>query len=162
MTDVLGRKGEQLPPQCVVVERGPIGNFATAVTDPNPVFHDARAAAAAGFDAVPAPPTFNFVMHTFGAFAELQPAGDGESNPVTSIIGQLMADGGMILHGEQSFRYQRPIVVGDVLTSTGRISDIEVKVTDRATMTFVVTETEWHDAEGLPVCQSTMTLIHRR
>jgi hypothetical protein len=28
-------------------------------------------------------------------------------------------------------------------------------------MTFIVTETEWRDADGEPVVTSTMTLIHR-
>lgn len=158
---VLERKGTPLPTQKVVVERGPVSNFATAVTDPNPIFHDATAAAAAGFESLPTPPTFNFVMHTFGAFPELQPSAGDDPNPVTSIIAELMRGGGMILHGEQSFDYHRPVMVGDELTGTGSIKDVYVKEAGGKTMTFVVSETAWSDAAGDPVCTSTMTLIHR-
>ncbi len=161
MSDVLERKGTVLPTQKVVVERGPVSNFATAVTDTNPVFHDATAAAAAGFDRMPTPPTYNFVMHQFGAFPELQPPAGDDPNPVTSIIGQLMRGGGMILHGEQAFEYHRPVLVGDELTGTGSIKDIYVKESGGKTMTFVVSETTWTDADDQPVCTSTMTLIHR-
>ena len=58
----------------VVVERGPVGGFALAVCDQNPIYRDPRAATAAGFDSIPSPPTFPFVMETWGRFAELQPA----------------------------------------------------------------------------------------
>ncbi len=160
MTDVLDRKGTPLPTVEVVVERGPVMNFATAVTDDNPVFRDAGAAAEAGFEAVPTPPTYPFVMHTFGAFPELQPDADGP-DPVTTIIRDLMSTGGMLLHGEQSFHYERPVVVGDRLTSTGSIKDVYVKESGERRMTFVVAETIWHDPDGAPVCTSTMTLIHR-
>lgn len=161
MTDVLDRKDTPLPTQVVVVERGHVSTFATAVTDDNPVFDDARAAAEAGFDAVPAPPTFPFVMHHVGAFTELQPLPEGDPNPVGTIIADLMRDGGMLLHGEQGFTYHRPVRVGDRLTGTGQISDVYVKESGERRMTFVVVETSWTDEAGDPVCTSTMTLIHR-
>ncbi len=58
----------------VVIERGPIAAFALAVCDQNPIYRDPRASEAAGFDAIPSPPTFPFVMDTWGRFAELQPS----------------------------------------------------------------------------------------
>ena len=70
----------------VVIERGPVSNFATAVKDDNPVYHDKRAAVAAGFDDVPAPPTFTFGVDNWGKLAELQPAETIES-PMAAIIG---------------------------------------------------------------------------
>lgn len=156
-------KGTALPPQVVVVERGPVSNFATAIGDRSEVFHDATAAEAAGHDAMPAPPTYPFVMHTFGAFPELQPDGAGASSPVSEAIGELMAQGGMLLHGEQEFTYQRPVRVGDRLRGTGEIEDVYVKESGDRVMTFVVARTDWTDDQtGEPVCSSWMTLIHRR
>lgn len=158
--DIMDFKGAALPSQVVVVERGPVGNFATAITDHNPVFHDARAAADAGFDAVPSPPTYPFVMHTFGAHTELQPS-FAEDSPVTDAIATLMASGGMLLHGEQEFTYHRPVMVGDRLRSTGEIEDVRLSGDRR--MTFVVARTDWVDERtDEAVCSSTMTLIHRR
>src|SRR5688572_8903217 len=98
------------------VERGPVTAFARAVTDGNPVYEDPSAAAAAGFDAILAPPTFTFAAQNWGRFPEDQPEDPtGGTNPMGEIMGALMAEGGLILHGEQEFTYHRPVVVGDTL-----------------------------------------------
>jgi len=41
----------------VVVERGPVTHFADAVFSTSPIYRNPEAASAAGFDAIPAPPT---------------------------------------------------------------------------------------------------------
>ncbi len=46
----------------VTVERGPVSQFATSLQDKNPIFRDASAARDAGFEHIPAPPTFTFAM----------------------------------------------------------------------------------------------------
>lgn len=155
-------KGAPLPTQVVVVERGPVQNFATSVTDTNPVFRDPRVAAEHGFDAIPAPPTWPVVMGNWGAFTELQPDDAGAASPVTAAIGALMSDGGLILHGEQEVVYERPVQVGDVLTGTGEIEDVYTKESGERVMTFVVARTDWTDESGAPVCTSRMTVIHRK
>jgi len=53
----------------------------------------------------------------------MQPTGSGGTNPVMKVIGGLMKTGGLILHGEQEFTYHQPIVAGETLQATGRISD---------------------------------------
>lgn len=161
--DVRHRIGARLPEVHVVVERSAVTAFARAVTDDQPVFHDARAAADAGFDAVPAPPTYAFAMHHLGAFAELQPPRATEApDPVAEVIAELMASGGMLLHGEQAFHHERPIVVGDRLVGSGEVTDVRVRASGERTMTFVEVVTRWHDHDGALVCTSTMTLLHRR
>ena len=157
-TDVIGKP---VPPQTVALERGPVANFATAIKDSNPVYTDPEAAAAAGFDNIPLPPTYPFAMHHWGAFAELQPEGAGGSHPMVEAIGALMAGGGLILHGEQEFLYHRQPLVGDVLTASGSVKDVYEKTSSGGkTMTFVITETVWSDAAGNPVVTSTMTMLH--
>jgi acyl dehydratase len=154
--------GKPLPPKTVVIERGPVSNFAVAVTDANRIYADADAAAEAGFDGIPAPPTFGFAMGNWGAFPEIQPEGAAGANPILEAIGALMASGGLILHGEEEFVYHRPIVVGDRLTSSGSITDVYAKEgSGGKTMTFVVTETLWSDEQGEPVLTEKMTLLHR-
>ncbi|HLI73950.1 MAG TPA: MaoC family dehydratase N-terminal domain-containing protein [Acidimicrobiales bacterium] len=153
--------GKPISKQTVVIERGPVANFATAVCDPNPAYRDPRAAQEAGFDAIPVPPTFPFVMQTWGDFAELQPAEKPAGNAMGEVIGPLMAKGGIILHGEQEFVYNRPVLVGDVLTGEGRIVDAYTKESKGKTMTFVVTETVWRDEKGEPVVTTRFNVIHR-
>lgn len=146
----------------VVVERGPVSNFATAVCDDNPVYHDPRAAEAAGFAAIPAPPTWSFVMQNWGAFRERQTGDDPAGNPLAAVIGPLAAKGGLILHGEQEFEYHRPVLVGDVLKGEGHIVDAYTKESKGRTMTFVVNETVWSDERtGEPVVTTRFNLIHR-
>ncbi len=152
--------GKPLPPSRVVVERGPVSNFAAAVTDKSPVYHDPEAATAAGFDAIPAPPTWPFAMENWGKYPEIQPDGSSDKSPIMAAIGALMQSGGLILHGEQEFIYHRPIQVGDELTSEGVIEDIYVKE-GKSKMTFVVTRNDWKDANGEPVVTAKMTLLHK-
>ena len=154
--------GKPIPPQTVVIERGPVTNFARAVKDESPVYADPRAAQAAGFTGIPAPPTYDFAMHHWGQFPEVQPEGAGTPHPMVEAMGELLANGGLILHGEQDFVYHQPLVVGATLTSQGTVTDIyEKQSSSGKTMTFIVTETQWRDASGDPVVTSTMTIIHR-
>src|SRR5580704_13661133 len=107
----------------VVVERGPIQNFAEAVLSTSPIYRNPEAAKAAGLDAIPAPPTWPFAMEFSGKFEEIQPEDAPKGNPLMAAMGPLMAKGGLILHGEQEFIYHRPVFVGDVLVSEGKITD---------------------------------------
>lgn len=146
----------------VVVERSAVTNFATAVCDPNPVYSDPRAAADAGLPAIPAPPTFAFVMDNWGRFPEIQPDDVPSGNALGEVLGPLMAGGGLILHGEQEFEFHRPVYVGDQLTGEGRIVDAYTKESKGRTMTFVVTETVWSDDKtGEPVVTTRFNVIHR-
>ena len=154
--------GESTGTSKVVVERGPVQHFADAVLSMNPIYHSPEAANAAGFDNIPAPPTFPFAMEFSGKFEELQPADQPAGSPLAKAVGPLMAKGGLILHGEQEFIYHRPIEVGDVLVGTGSIVDIYQKESKGRTMTFIIQETNWNDDKtGEPVCTARFNLIHR-
>ena len=146
----------------VTVERGQLALFAAAVKSDRPIYTDPRAAAGAGLPGIPAPPTYPFVMGNFGAYPELQPDDQTGGNPMAEVLGPLMAGGGIILHGEQEFTYQRPVFAGDVLEGKGTVVDAYQKESKGKTMTFVVVETAWSDrATGEPVCSSRMNIIHR-
>jgi len=147
----------------VTVERGPVANFATAVLDENDVYQSPDTAKAAGFDAIPAPPTFSFAMQFWGKFDEDQPPDPtGGANPMHKVMGELFGQGGLVLHGEQEFEYHRPLVVGDVLVGEGRITDMYEKESKGKTMTFLVTETVWRDEKSNdPVVTERFNLIHR-
>ncbi len=147
----------------VTIERGPVTQFAEAVTDTNRIYRRRDAAQAAGFADIPVPPTYFFSAHShWGAFPEEQPAdANPASSPTMEIIGELMATGGLVLHGEQEFVYHRPILVGEVLHGEGRVADLYEKQSGERTMTFLVTENDWRDADGELVLTTRMNLIHR-
>ncbi len=147
----------------VRIERGPVSFFASALKDTNTVYSDPAAAKAAGFSDLPAPPTFSFAMQHMGKTGETQPPDPTKgTNPMNEFMGNLMANGGIVLHGEQDFVFHRPIVVGDVLVSEGKIADVYEKEAKGKTMTFIVMETVWRDEKtNEPVVTETFNLIHR-
>lgn len=154
--------GRPISRSVVVVERGAVRNFADAVLDGSPVYRRPDAARAAGFGAIPAPPTFPVAMEAWGRFEELQPEDQPEGNPVADVLGRLLAEGGLILHGEQELEYHRPVFVGDVLEGEARLADVYERDSKGHTMTFLVTETQWRDrASGEPVVTARANIIHR-
>ena len=137
-------KGSELGSTKVRVESGPVRVFAKAVTDASTQY--------AAEDAV-VPPTFPFSWSYWGTIE-----GSTKGLPIDKLRGA----GRMILHGEQEFVYHRQPVVGDVLTSNGSVKDVYEKTSSSGkTMTFIITETQWRDAQDRLVATSTMTLLHR-
>jgi acyl dehydratase len=161
--DVLkGIVGQPTGRSRVAVERGPVQHFADAVLSTSPIYHDPAAARAAGFGAIPAPPTWPFAMEFSGKFEEIQPTDTPSGNPMMTALAPLMAKGGLILHGEQEFVYHRPVQVGDQLVGEGKIADAYQKDSGGRTMTFIVSETNWSDEKsGEPVVTVRSNIIHR-
>jgi acyl dehydratase len=143
--------GKRLAPAVVAVERGPVQIFASAVGDDNPVYRSAEAAAAAGLDGIPVPPTFVFASAYWGAFADKQPAPAADDASVAELIA-LLRNGrkGVILHGEQEFTYHRPIRVGAQLHVNGFVESVEDKPDSgsRPGMSVMVVRTDYRDASA--------------
>jgi acyl dehydratase len=107
--DLVGRTYPPAEPYHVGREK--LREFATAIGDANPVYHNAAAAQALGYPDVIAPPTFAFAI---GHRAMLSVALDPD----------LGLDYSRVVHGEQSFTYARPIAAGDALVAVGTIEAI--------------------------------------
>ena len=62
-----------------------------------------------------------------------------------------------IIHGDQRFRYERPVRLGDRLTATLTVASVRsISGAD-----IIGTSSEVADAEGRTVCTATATLVHR-
>jgi acyl dehydratase len=62
-----------------------------------------------------------------------------------------------IVHGEQRFAYERPVVPGDVLTATLSVASLrQIGGSD-----IIGTASEITDADGALVCATRATLVHR-
>jgi acyl dehydratase len=135
---------EFAPTAPYLVGREKVREFARAVLATAPLHHDPEAARAAGFADVVAPPTFPIVI----AEATLQ---------------QLLAepDAGIdfsrVVHGDQRFSYSRPIVAGDELTATLRVTSIKTLGGN----SMVTSESAMADAHGEHVVTSISTLVIR-
>ena len=134
----------------VRVDHAPVAVFARAVKDTSAVYRSERAAREAGFERVPALPTFTFVMSDSGAYPDLQPEGGTGSMYAASghDAGQAFARDGLFLHGEQHFTYHRPVNVGDVLEGRMRTSKPVARTARRGPMEVTWFQTRWTDVEG--------------
>lgn len=70
-------------------------------------------------------------------------------------------DPARILHGEQEYRYERPLQIGDELTCVARVVGVSNKVTRLGEVTVVVVETTGHASDGELVMTERMVLIVR-
>lgn len=123
-----------------VVERGKVAEFARAVLNENADYGKP--------DAI-APPTFPQTL-SFWRTRQARPQSGGDQG----------RDMSRVLHGEQEFEYVRPLRAGDVLTATSRVIDEYEKEGKRGgTMRFVVSETQFTDANGEVVAYSRGTSI---
>ena len=62
-----------------------------------------------------------------------------------------------IVHGEQKFAYERPVVPGDVLTATLTVASLR----QIAGNDIIGTTSEITDDSGALVCSTSATLVHR-
>jgi acyl dehydratase len=63
----------------------------------------------------------------------------------------------MVVHGEQRFTYERPIVAGDVLIAQPTITEIR----DAGRNVMLTTSTQIRTADGELVCTAVGTLVER-
>lgn len=135
----------------LAIEEGKVTEFARAITDENPVFQDEEIARERGYDSIPAPLIFTRVAY----FPRYRPEGIDEN------LGfDLGFQREYVLHGEQEYEFERPVVVGDVLTGETTLVDVFQKEGSRGgTMTFAVFETEYTDQDGETVLLERFTRI---
>lgn len=96
------------------VGREKIRDFAMAIGESNPVYTDETAAKAAGYRDIIAPPTFLTVLNF-------------KYSPQVILDPELGLNYMFVVHGEQSYVYERPVYPGDRLTGRARITDIAAR-----------------------------------
>ena len=133
------------------VEAGHIMQFARAIGDPNPIYHDAEHAAKSEVGTVIAPPTFSVASAHFDPEYRLRPKFDepwfGSGREPSGVKQE--AGGGGGLHAEQHFEYHRPLRPGDVLHFETRPGKTWEKQGRRGgKLLFAERVTEYRDAKG--------------
>lgn len=140
--DLQGRAYPETEPYLVGREK--VREFARAVGSADPLSLDPTAARAAGFPDVVAPPTFAVVVQDL---------------TLTQLLADETAgvDFSRVVHGDQRFRFSRPITAGDLLTA-------EMTVTAVKTLggnAMVTAESVVRDAAGEHVVTAVSTLVVR-
>jgi acyl dehydratase len=138
-------EGKAFPPsEPYEISREKIREFASAIGDFNPAYHDVEAARALGHPDLIAPPTFAIIV-------TLRRGGSSILDP------DLGLNYAMVVHGEQGFSYSRPLYAGDVVTATSRIASIRTAGSNE----LLTLEIEMHTTAGELVCTATNTIVSR-
>ncbi|MES2197832.1 MAG: MaoC family dehydratase N-terminal domain-containing protein [Pseudomonadota bacterium] len=139
--------GRSFTPVTALVEAGRLRYFLNTLAERNPVYRDETAARAAGYPAIPVPPTYLFCLEMM------------DNERPFEFLTELKIDLGRVLHGEQRFTYHAPVVVGDTLTFKSRVTG----VTDKkgGAMTMVAVETEVTNQDGIRVADTARTIVVR-
>ena len=127
-----------------LVGREHIRDFATAIGDNNPVFHNVDVARELGYPDLIAPPTFPFTL-TMKAMA------------MAMFDPELGLDYGRVVHGEQHFEYTRPICAGDELVVSTVIADIHSSGKNE----FLTTRSEVSTVAGELVVTTSEVIVSR-
>jgi hypothetical protein len=141
-----GMIGTRLSPVSLLMERGRLRAFATAIGETDPVYVDLRAARVAGHHDLPVPPTFLFGI-------ELE-----QPDPF-GWLDALGVDLRSVLHGEQRFDHHRVAHAGETLTASSRIEDVYTK--RGGALEFVVKKTTVTDVEGASIADLTTVIVVR-
>ncbi len=139
--------GRSFTPVIARVEPGRLRFFLNTLGEQNPVYRDEAAARAAGYSAIPAPPTYLFCLELM------------DSERPFEFLTELNIDLARVLHGEQRFTYYAPVVVGDTLTFKSHVSGVADK--KGGAMTMVVVETEITNQHGAHVADTARTIVVR-
>jgi acyl dehydratase len=138
--------GHEFKPFTATVEAGKVRLFCKAIGEEDRIYEDEAAAKAAGYKAVPVPPTF------------LQALTNDDPNK-GGLLQLLGVDIGLILHGEQHYDYYGPVHVGDRITCQQKVTDLYDK--KGGALWFVVSETEMKDQTGKPVAKARSITVVR-
>ncbi|HEY7011065.1 MAG TPA: MaoC family dehydratase N-terminal domain-containing protein [Jatrophihabitantaceae bacterium] len=138
----VGRSYPPTPPYRVSREK--IREFAEAINDPNPAYRDVAAAQALGHRDVVAPPTFPIVL-------TLPAGGQFIRDPEAGV------DYSRVVHGEQRFVHERPVVAGDELEVTLTIDDIRVAAGNE----LITNRSEVRTVDGELVSTAYATIVVR-
>jgi acyl dehydratase len=140
------------------IEAGHIMMFARSVNDYNEVYYHNSVAERAGFNHVPAPPTFMMAVDHYDETYNRRPQpgeiwfGSGRDPISDDVSVRPVPKGGSGFHAEERFIYHRHPVAGETLIVEYRTGKVWSKEGRRGgALTFTEEITEFSDAQGKPV-----------
>ncbi|MCS5681496.1 MAG: MaoC family dehydratase N-terminal domain-containing protein [Actinomycetota bacterium] len=156
-SESLARVGEVLAgPVTVPIDRREAQRYAYAVGDENPLYFDEKAAHAAGYRTITVPPLF--ITH---ALVLPKPAStlreDGLYEDTTSV--QLEVS--RMMFGGEEWDFIEPVCVGDEITATTRLADLDQKEGSKGPFVRLVRETTFVNQDEQVVARSRQIGIAR-
>ena len=139
--------GRSFTPVTAHVEPGRLRYFLNTLGEENPVYRNADATRAAGFTGMPVPPTYLFCLEMM------------DVDDPFEMFSALGIDLARVLHGEQSFAYHAPVLVGDTLTFQPRVTHVTEK--KGGAMTLIGIRCEVTNQDGVHVADTARTIVIR-
>jgi acyl dehydratase len=136
--------GVESAPISYDVEKGAIRKFVEAIGDDDPIYYDEKAAQAAGFKTIPAPPTYLCTFRT-------------QDLPDLKIV----FSGRVRLNGGNEYEYYHPVYAGDTITVTARYADVTERTGRTGKMVMVYTDLTFTNQHGVVVAKGRNTGIMR-
>lgn len=138
-------KGKTYPrTKAYEIGREKIREFATAIGDDNPLYHDEDAAKAAGYRDLVAPPTFLTVLNF-------------KYSPQIVLDPELGLDYSRVVHGSQEYELLRPLHPGDRLVAVAKVADIFAKGKNE----FLIIDADIFTEDGEKVAVARGTIVSR-
>ena len=134
--------GKATKPHKVEVEKSQIRRFATAIGETNSIHLDEKAAKAAGYPSLVAPPTFPSAL-----------------DAVDDLLEEVGIDLRATMHAEEEYEHFRPICAGDEISVVHRVADVYEKHAPNGRLLFLVLETRCTDSRGRQVCKGRRVLV---
>ncbi|NWJ45988.1 MAG: MaoC family dehydratase N-terminal domain-containing protein [Chloroflexi bacterium] len=141
--------GKVLSTYTFEIEKGKIREFVSAIGDPNPIYRSEEAAHAAGYPAIPVPPTFPTVVNIWG------------NNEGFSIPDALGVPSPRLLHGEEDYTYLAPVYAGDTITSTITLKSVEEKQGNTGKLEIILFEVVHTNQRGEEVLHGHQVVVAR-
>ncbi|WP_078428175.1 MaoC family dehydratase N-terminal domain-containing protein [Alkalihalobacterium alkalinitrilicum] len=126
LNEMIGKRSKKVKN---VVERGAVKKFADAIGDLHPIYFDEETGKQSKYQNNIAPPTFPRVFD----FGEIE----GANLPSVGLI-----------HGEQRYHYERPLLVGEEVFCYSEITDYVEKSGQSGWMGFITFNRYGEDQEG--------------
>lgn len=139
--------GHCFTPVTARVEPGRLRFFLDTLGEQTSVYRDAKAARAAGFAGTPVPPTYLFCLEMLDAEDPFE------------MLNALGIDLARVLHGEQSFVYHAPVLIGDTLTFRPRVDSVAEK--KGGALTLIVIACAVTNQDGVHVADVSRTIVVR-
>ncbi|WP_070119742.1 MaoC family dehydratase N-terminal domain-containing protein [Bacillus marinisedimentorum] len=123
-----------------MVERGAVKKFAEAVGDEHPIYLDEEIGKSSRYGRNIAPPTFPRVFD-YGKIEGLNLPNKG------------------LIHGEQIYHYERPLLVGEEILCYSKVEDYYERSGNSGRMGFLVLSSNGEDLAGNPIFTSKQVVI---
>ena len=123
-----------------VVDRNKVKQFARAIGDENPIYIDEATGALSRYGGNIAPPTYPRVFD-YGLIEGLELPKKG------------------LIHGEQIYHYERPLLIGEEVYCYARVADYKEREGKNGRMGIMRLENNGEDRQGNPIFSSTVVII---